>query len=98
MSEDQVDRIETGEEKEEVKEQKALTLLMEDNYTTMKLRNGCQLVLSTVDAVELGLWAPEGKKLKNKEQKQLRKYGEATVESEFYMKSKKSKIVFDEHG
>ena len=60
--------------------------------------NETSKVLSTVDAVELGLWAPEGKKLKNKERKQLRKYGEATVESEFYMKSKKSKIVFDEHG
>ena len=89
MSENQVDRIETGEEKEEAKERKPLTLLMEDNYTTMKLRNGNQLVLSIVDAVELGLWTSEGKKLKNRELKQLRKYGEATVESEFYVKSKK---------
>lgn len=96
ISTDSVETKETDEETEKSKERKPLSLLMEDTYTTMKLRNGSQLVLSSVDAMELGLWTSEGKKLKNKEMKQLRKVGKATVESEFYMKSKKSRIVFDE--
>lgn len=95
MSEEQLDDTEKGEKKEERNERKPLSPLMEDNYTTITLRNGSKLVLSTVDAVELGLWTSEGRELKNNKLRKLKKYGEATVESEFYVKSKKSRIVFE---
>ena len=95
---------EKGEEKKEVKEElgeeqsstgKTLSPLMVDEYSTIRLRNGKKLVVSSVDAIQLGMWVCDEKRHNKCKCKRLAKYGMATIESEFYVRSKRSRIVFE---
>lgn len=74
---------------------KILSPLMTDEHSTIRLRNGKTLVLSSVDAVQLGMWTCGEKRHSKCRCKKLEKYGVASVESEFYVRSKRTRIVFE---
>ena len=86
-------REEKGEK--QTSKEKTLSPLMMDEYSTIRLRNGKKLVVSSVDAIQLGTWVCDEKRHNKCKCKRLAKYGTATVVSEFYVRSKRTRIVFE---
>ena len=87
---------EKGEKGEkQFSKEKTLSPLMIDEYSTIRLRNGKKLVVSSVDAIQLGMWVCDEKRHNKCKCKRLAKYGTATVTSEFYVRSKRTRIVFE---
>ena len=100
MSKEEEIKEKEEKEKEEKGEKqssqrKTLSPLMLDEYSTICLRNGKKLVVSSVDAIQLGMWVCGEKRHNKCKCKRLAKYGTATVESEFYVRSKRTHIVFE---
>ena len=69
--------------------------LLDDWRKTITLRNGRKLTLSVVEMKELGMWHCDEKKHCRCKCKKLRKYGVAETESEYYLKPKSKRIVFE---
>lgn len=69
--------------------------LLDDWRKTITLPNGKKLTLSVVEMKELGMWHCDEKTHYRCKCKKLRKYGVAEVESEYYLKPKSKRIVFE---
>ena len=69
--------------------------LLDDWRKTIMLSNGRKLVLSVVEMKELGMWHCDEKKHYRCKCKKLQKYGVAETRSEYYLKPKSKRIVFE---
>ena len=69
--------------------------LLDDWRRTIVLPNGRKLTLSVVEMKELGMWHCDEKRHTHCKCKKLRKYGVAETRSEYYLKPKSTRIVFE---
>lgn len=59
-----------------------------DCYQVLRLKNGRKLVLSSLDAYYLGMWACPKRKHRFCDCSKLKAYGKVSLASEYYMKPK----------